>query len=471
MTAARQPTRQTWGTLGLAMLVAAHVLLHGWLQDTTPPRRQFGDEGVYAAQALRHADEGHGTLLPGRLEFSKRPPFWGHVLSRLSPPPARDARGRIRTDARRVRHTYQIPATRLHVMLSSVTLVALYLQARLLGVGPLLALLAPLLLALLPRVGFHIHALWAETLHMTLQTLVLTLALACARRPRVWLGAAIGVALGYAVLTRTTGAFLLVWIPAWLLGTAWWGARRAGAGVRPHLRAAIAVLVFGAAVVVPQAVANQRAGAGFRLAANNWTNIRHGLHAGKSEPPRLHRAWAAAQKAGADTRPLHPNELVRREDRARAQVLAFAGSLPATTLLRRQARRTWAQMTRGPSQFAYALMGKNWPPAQKKRFAPARDADAKLWRWLVWLGAAGLLAGTLWPLRRLGWLLPTGYASYYAVALMAVPIGARMCLQLAPVLCLGACGLLAAAVALGARRASPLTSARAESNNPSPLRE
>lgn len=437
--------------LGLALLlglVAVFCVAHLSLAKYSTTRRLFGDEPVYAAQATVHAHEGLSTLVPGNLEFSKRPPFWGHVLSRLRPAvPAwafgKPLQGKVK---RLVRHGYLEPAIRLHVVLGAITLLAVYLQGLLLGLGPLGGWVPVLLLAALPRAAFHIHSLWSETLHMTLQTLALTGVLLCVRRPRYWAAIGAGVCLGFALLTRTTAMGLVVWVPACLVLVALW--RRhwrpsdsaASISWSRYGLAAVAFVAATGAVVVPQYAANAKAGREFRIAANSWLNIRIGLLPGKHEPKEITEAWNAAAAAPRQQKgKRHENKYIRREHDAKAHVLAFIQKAPTGTLLSRQARRGFGQLVGGHSQFGFSLVDNKWSEPYRRQLQPLLSFDRVVWRWLVYLGLAGLL---LLSFGNAGYFLLAGYAVYYVVALMAVPIGARMGLQLAPILCLGAGGLV-----------------------------
>jgi hypothetical protein len=416
----------------LSGIVVALLTAHLLLVDRLPERKLFGDEYPYTAQAIHHADEGWWTLLPGNLEFATRPPLWGHVLSRVV-----DAEGTTKP----IRAVILRNGSPLQAALLAVAVIALYVQGRLLGLGPFLSLLPPLLLSLLPRTIFHVHSLWSEPLHMALQEVAFACVLAVLVGRSPLLLAPAGLTLGLAILTRTTTLFFLPVIPAVVAATYWLKARRSGGGASWLRQTAIATFVFAlalAATVVPQLRANAERGHGYRIAANSWINVALGIEPSKGDA-HGRALWRSAGKRASSRDFALADKQLRRELKARAQVLDYLEHQDLGTVLTRQIRRANNMLLFGRSNLEFAVansvFGQNTP-----RFSPAVALDRAVWPAVVGLGLLGLLI-------RLrsgpGWVLLALYAGYFLIAFLAAPIASRMTFQLTSALVLGCGGLLA----------------------------
>jgi hypothetical protein len=170
-----------------------------WLVEHFPERKLFGDESVYARNARVDADKGLSSLLPGRLRFTHRPSLHGHVLSQIGPDPSSLSVAEYRAEL-------FASARHFNIVLTLLGTIALYVVGVQLGMGAWTALLPPLLLACLPRVTFHIHGLWSETLHLFLELVFFACVCASlANGKKRWLAVG-GVALGLAVLVRATAS-------------------------------------------------------------------------------------------------------------------------------------------------------------------------------------------------------------------------------------------------------------------------
>lgn len=138
-------------------------------------------------------------------------------------------------------------ALALHLALGVGTVLAVYFAARGADLGDW-SLLAALFVAFDPLLLHQSTLFMTETLATFLAALAWWLLVAQARRPRLWIVAAAGLALGLASLTRPT--FLLWWLPMAALGLAW----PAALGSR---RAALVLASTAAACLIPWTVRNQ----------------------------------------------------------------------------------------------------------------------------------------------------------------------------------------------------------------------
>ncbi len=427
----------------LAGLIAIVFVGHVELIERYPIRRLIGDEGVYVSQARQHAREGWATLLPGNLEFSKRPSFWGHVLSRVAPDPSvledppdaenednpGGAKGRI------IKTAYLDGGRRLNTFLLLGLLIALYAQGRALRLGGWVSLAPVVLLAVQPRLVFQVHSLWSEMLFMALQTAAFACLLWYPRTGRSVYAAVAGLFMGFAILTRSTSLLFAPLIPIWLF---WAGGAR-GRIVRRLLAPAVFAVAV-AAVVTPQLRANYASGRGYRLAANTWLNVMIGMnprtyHAGLAEAWRDARGMVSGVKRGKS----RPEKLVSREEKARQTVLNYLRLADPWDLFLFQVNRGFNILTRGRAALQWSVDKKTWPGQTTDRLRPWIPVDRLAWLVLL---AGGLLGLGVLAFRDRGWALPGAYAAYYLLAMMAVPINGRISIQLLPFLCLGTVGLL-----------------------------
>ncbi|MDD9941926.1 MAG: hypothetical protein OXU20_12850 [Myxococcales bacterium] len=483
----RHHARAGLAWVGLALLLLGNAGLHLYAADRFAERRLYGDELLYVDLAEKHRDEGWETLLPANLEFSKRPPLWGHVLSRVAP-----ARAELEACARRqrspdgcpaardrksvLRHRYLARGRLLNLAMFSLTLALLYGQALLLGVPAPMAFLAPALLAALPRVAFHAHALWSETLHMMLQTLAFTFLLLLLRGRSKAVGTyacalGAGAAMGCAILTRSTLTFFAP-CSILLVGVQLYSDRRRRKlpRVLRFRRAflAMAFVTLGIALAVgPKLWTEHTRGNGLRVAANTWINVRRGMRPVLSNTRRqrwlradskAYRTWfdEAGRAAASAPRARHPHRYVRREQGARAHILQFLTIADPWALLTRQTTRTWAMLTQAPSHFERSLGKRLSPRGTRRALAPMVAFDRHAFHWLLLLG----LSTMPWMVRTRdgGWILLGTFTAYYLVALIAVPINPRMALHMLPALCLSLAATsaeLTAGVAGAVRRLRP----------------
>ena len=432
------------------MLIGLSVVINLHLMQDYPHRTVLSDERAYVAQAGRHAKDPWTTLLPGNLEFSRRPPLFGHVLSRVAP---RHVDIGTWADFNKVsrktaaRQLYLQQARKMHIVFHAVLCVLLFLQARVLGLSILAALVAPLLLTILPRHLFHIHGMWSELLHMVLQAAGMTaLIYAIRRRLLVWLALPAGIAYGFAVLTRTTSLFFIPFAPILFIAASYIRNKEGRMQERTMQGLAMSFLFLFSflAVLTPQVYRNIDRGLGPRIAANNWLNVRQALQPRANDGADYQANWRLASQAKSERAAQFKRGEVQQELQARAQVMDFVDRQGFWSLVPRQIGKAWRVLSKGDSQFKEALTMWVFGPDRARELRPFADFDYLMWYTLVLTGLLGLLfmcVRTLWLQSGSGWLLIGAYVGYYLVALCGAPNSARMAYQLAPFLCMGTAAL------------------------------
>jgi hypothetical protein len=408
-----------------------------WAFDALDGRKPFGDENQYAAQAFKHR-EGWRGLVPGNLPLVHRPALNGQVLALAV---VEGSHGRRNTGgAPGLLHR----ARYLYLCLFMITLIAVYAQGRLMGLVPGWAVLAAGLLACLPRVAFHVHSMWSETLHMALESMAFAFILAYfATRRTGWLAIA-GVAFGYAMFARTT---LNGFVPV-TCALLFWHGLRGGSQPRALRRAAAAavpVLVFVillTATVGPQLAANVHDGKGLRLSANVWRNLEWGF---RSRVPgeQSGLTWPEHKRlyqSSASERPLlHATHAINLELHAKRRSLEFLDSRPWYWHAKRQVPKAVDRLWNGESMLFRAVTEGFWR-ARAATLAPVLPFDRAMWRVLCLIGVVGCV---VLGVRGWSYALHATFACYYAIAFCAAPVSARVAIQVAPTLCLFAVVLLA----------------------------
>lgn len=434
--------------IGLLVVICISTEGHYSLMEAYPHRTVFEDERFYVAQAGRHAKDDWTTLLPGNLDFGMRPPFFGHVLSRVAPRNAEITAYTLREGVDRktaARQLYLRQARQLHIVLHAVICVLLFLQAQFLGLRGVAALLPVVLLSLLPRYMFHIHGMWSELLHMVLQLSAMTALIYGIRRRRVWLALPAGLAFGFAVLTRTTSLFYIPLAPLLFLAASFIRNKKGRLQERllPGMAMSFLFVVAFCLVVIPQLYVNIDRALGPRLAANNWLNIHYALRPRGDDSQQYIYDWQLASQAESDRAQYYNYAVVRRELKARAEVRDFVERRGLFSLIPRQAEMAWEVLTVGPSQFEQALTRWIVGPDAVRELRPFVRLDRVLWLGLVVCGLLGMVAMFY---RNSGWIMVMSYVAYYLVALCGAPVDARMAFQLAPFLCLATAGAWTAAL-------------------------
>lgn len=428
--------------IGLLILIGLSTEGHYLLMDAYPHRTVLEDERYYVAQAGRHAKDDWTTLLPGNLDFGMRPPFFGHVLSRVAPRNAEiKAYAAIHHVDRKqaARQLYLRQARHLHILFNAAICLLLFLQARFLGLRGLTALVPPLLLCLLPRYVFHVHGIWSELLHMVLQLSAMTALIYGIRRRRVWLALPAGLGFGFAVLTRTTSLLYIPLAPLLFLAASYMRNRQGRLQERllPGMAMSFLFVVAFCLVVIPQLYVNIDSALGPRLAANNWLNIHYALRPRADDSPEYIRDWQLASEARSERAVYYKNAQVKRELEARAQVRDFVDRRGFTSLVPRQVEMAWDVLSTGPSQFEQSLTRWVVGPDAARELRPFVRLDRVIWFASV---VSGLLGMVVMFYRNSGWIMVTSYVGYYLVALCFAPVDARMAFQLAPFLCLATAG-------------------------------
>jgi len=429
-----------WFLVFLPVLLALHVALV-FLQ---PAPRLMGDEVHYAEFARADAAAGRRLPLPGTLRFDHRPELGSRVLALLGGPD---------TDPAKYPDALRRRAGLLQALLLVGLVGATWALGRAVGLGPAAAAVGATVLGLFPWVGFHVHSLWPELLHGLLFGLALLGLVRHLRGGGPWPLAGAGIATGFALLAKGALGPL---VPAWFLFLALAAVVRGRPGGSRAVARQLAPLALFAGtialVVVPQWVANARAGHGARLAANRWWNLELGLTISMdaSDPAVLDERGRWLPKDRVNATYLGASESIARreelaEDRTRNAVGAAVAERGALGFAFGQLEKLATLLLARPdgiphrlSTFDQALGHRHrWgesPPAWIAWLAgPGRLA----WMALLLLGLAGLggLAGG--PRRNAGALLVAATALYFFVAGAAVPVKVRFLLPVVPLLCLG----------------------------------
>ena len=451
----RSPQRAL--TILLLALAAAHLAFARFQGEPTA----FGDETHYTKVARRDLAEGTLGLLPGTLRPGMRPELAGRVLALLAPPDW--PTGVLQEDARALIER----AFWLQLLLHLATVLLVYRQGRLLGLDGRGSLAAAAAWGLFPWSSFHVHALWPETLHACLAALALTGLLEFRRRrqrpgPGRWAAlAGAGLALGYALLTKSTLSLAVPVTGAFVFA---WGFGGAPGGARDVRRALGSLALYGGAlalVLLPQMRANERAGFGLGLGANRWWNLELALRTparvvapeGIDDPYGLAR-WELQRALTDDYMATSTDPLVRERaarERVRAHLAAegwgAAVSEQLTEFLDVLLARGGLSFYRAPCLEQALGYRARWgapPPGWIAALArPARP----LWWLLLAVGTFGLARGCRRgagePLEgdpagdRGGYLLVLALALCVLAVVLAVPLKFRFLQPLIPLLCLG----------------------------------
>ena len=412
---------------GLAVLLSLIGIAHVSILVTQPIEQLSGDEMHYVSWAKRDVHGGKTSLLPGRLRFEDRPQLTSRVYAQL-----------IDVDTKNPDILRR--ALWLQVILLLITVAAVHVQARFLGLSPRGALLATGLFGSFPWFGFYAHALWPEILHAFLFGLGLTALLAFARRGQSLVLVPAGLLFGYALFAKGVLNLFLPVVVLFIAVVAW--SHRPG---EPRLRRAAHVLggcssflVALLVVLVPQFVANQRAGRGLRLAANRWWNLELGLVAQhEADDERLRKPEYHVRKAYLDA----ADGPVRRERLSRERTLAYLRSTGPVEVFVTQCKKLGRMILLDPSFLDQSLTGRRRWGRSPPPWVRILQALARIEWYGIWLLGFLGIAWT-WSRKSAGWMLLTVFTAYYALALLAIPLKTRFAMPLVPVLCLFAAAAL-----------------------------
>jgi len=405
------------GPCGLAVWILIVLGVHLFLRSQDVQPRLWGDEPMYAQNAVQDAQAGQTSLLPGRLPFRTRPEFSTRVLANLGP-----------------EQNLQASASLLNILLLVLTLAMLYGQARLLGLRAPFALLASVLLGSFPWYGFHVHSLWPEILHGALSSAVLLGVLAAMHQNQLRYLIGAGVLAAIALLTKgVLQPFVLLF--ALGAGFAFWRQARAAGSRAPWRRGLLASgLLLGSclATLAPQWITNHGAGHGYRLAANRWWNLELGLLAN----PRQGRSVGKLQNAYFAASPRDEE----REALAEERTWTYLEQAGLWTVLGDQSTKFKRLLFEHESSLERSL-GKmqRWGPEPPAGLQTLASLGRLLWFALLTLG--GLGAAWLWR-RSLGWFLVSSAALGFCGAAFLIPLKVRFLMPMVPFLVLLASGLL-----------------------------
>ena len=453
---------------GLLVLLVALALGHASFLFLQPAPTAFGDETHYGKVVRRDLEEGRASLLAGGLRPGMRPELGSRVLAnlaRLAPlgtgtspqggvdagqaedgggaaGEEEDAPGRRSRAAAAFDRALILRAAPFAIALQLATVALVWLQARLLGLSRRAALVAAALLGGFPWLAFHAQAIWPETLHGFLAALALAALLLHRRRPHAGWCALAGLALGYALLAKSSLTPLAVLAPAFAFA---FGPR--DRGWRPRVAAALACAGALALSTLPQMEANRRAGFGFGLGANRWWNVELAVRTpervvGETANDEHGLAKWRLQRELTDAYMRASKDPLAREAAARSRTLVHVREHGLAAVLREQffeltdllLARPDLAFYRSPcleQALGYRARWGSEPPTWIAGLArPARA----WWLGLLGLGTAGLALGCL---RERAFLLPAMLlASALAVVALA-PLKFRFLLPLVPALCLG----------------------------------
>ena len=435
------------------LVLVAIAGMHLGFRALQPEPRVWGDELHYWAFATHEASEGRTSLLPGTLGFDHRPQLATRVFALFAddqgiPTQPREARVSAAKLLQRV--------SALHICLFCLALAAVYATARTLGLAPPACFASLLFLGFLPQIGFHVHSLWPETLHLWLSSAALLGLVWHLRTGSLYALPPAALAFGFALLAKGSLLPVLVVVVPLLFFE---GLRRHGGLPRgPRLgRAILASALFVlplSAVLVPQLVENRRAGHGAVLAANRWWNLELGLTLGaedlRGEGEERFRALAETSMRYFQAAE-EPHE---REALARERTLDYLQEHPGAVLSDQLVQSL--QVIGAPSSYAQSLSFRQRWGARPPGWMGAVGRLEWLWSPLVLLAVVG--AGVAVATRRGDpcWRLLLGFSAAYAAGLYLVPFKFRFLLPLVPVLALFAgLALTRLAELLAARRAHP----------------
>jgi len=198
-------------------------------------------------------------------------------------------------------------------------------------------------------------------------------------------------------------------------------------------------------VVLPQLIVNDRAGHGYRLAANRWRNIEWGIRKPvESDSPQLRDFnWAAARREYFVPGYFVPGCLVQREKLSRDRTLRFISSMPLTMLVNRQLKKFSSLIFKRKSAFESSLgHWQRWGNSPPLWISALEHPARCMWYILLVLALIGFF---LFGWRNPGWGFLSLFTIYYILALLDIPATLRFAIQLVPTLCIFA----AAAVSWG----------------------
>jgi hypothetical protein len=421
--------RTAWGPLAWLLLALAALHAVATLQLSTSTA--YGDEPHYLEVAFEDADRGHTSLLPGKQRFDdslsgrgSQPLYWARVLAVLA-----DSHG----DPSDMAGLLDVSVW-LNLLLLLATVACVYALAATLGAGTVGSCVAAALIGLFPWYTFYAHTAWPEPIHGLLQCLVLLLLVRHLRGASIWWLALTGVALGFALLIKST---LQSFVPVFAVFVGLAPLVRGPASAKAALRGlcAVALLVGGLAlVVVPQLATNEENGHGWRIAAHTWWNLETGL--GMPAPRDDPKAFTEPEGTRPYWRDLRIefvkfNTPAAREAAARKRTLALLESRPVTETLSRQFEKLVWVVTDSETPLARALRKERWGPEPPGWISLADQLAWFHWFGLLILGTLGLLTG-FW--RGAGPLLLTAFTAAFVVAMLAVPLKLRFAMPLVPVL-------------------------------------
>ncbi len=426
--------------IGLVLLLLGVAALHLSFRAFQPEPRVWGDEMHYWAFAtneatLRKANGNLPSLLPGSFGFDHRPQLATRIFSLFAddqgiPAQAPEA---MASAAKLVQS-----AGLMHIALFCLALAAVYGTARTLGLPPRASFTAVLFLGLLPQIGFHLHSLWPETLHLCLASLSVFGIVLHLRTKTLYVLIPAALAFGYALLTKGSLLPLVPVILALLFYEGWRGGSAAGRW-RGALVPVTAFVLPAALVVVPQLVANARAGHGATLSANRWWNLELGLtlkaddFSGEGQErfrPLVEtsmRYFAAAESPG------------EREHLARERTLAYLGEHAGSTFVD-QFVQSFQLFLFSESSFAQSLsFRERWGALPPSWLRALGSLEWMLWYALMLLslvGATRVMITGGW--RDPGWCFLHLASLAFLAGLFLVPVKFRFLLPLIPLLCLHA---------------------------------
>ncbi len=397
--------------LALAALLVVVTAIHLVAFAADRPVQLWGDEGGYAIHAKEDAASGATSVLPGKLPFRTQPEFASRLYSKFA-------------DAPRLLRSVSL----LNIGLLPLVLLLTYAQARQLDLSRRAALVATALLACFPWFGFHVHSLWPEVLHALFFGCALLGLLSALRTQRLRDLCVAGVASAFALFTK---GVLYPFVPlfAVVLAVSFYRGGRTSArvgGVKAALLAPAVYLGSILLVLLPQLIANERAGHGYHLAANRWWNLELGLTA----DPRGGRTVGEINTTflGSSEDPME------REALARERTLAYVRDHGVASVIGAQLRKLARMLFERDSSFERSIgdmqrYGPDPPWALTALRAPARV----LWYALLGLGLAGVV---LRGRSSAGWFLLAAFVGAFFAAAATVPLKARFLLPVVPVLCL-----------------------------------